>query len=271
MAPLNKKAPPSSEPGMSRVGTEGGAGASARSVYPPREDTFLLIPFARAPATGWLLEIGCGDGQASIEAARSGWSVVATDLHPEALRRLRDRAAAERLPISPIRTDLAGGLGRFERILANPPYLPTGPGERDPDPWVNLALDGGPDGSAVIGRILATLPDHLADRGRAYLIVPSTVPEARRRGLARTWRAIGGSRRVVARRRLEGEVLSVWELGLPAAANRGVRRAGGSPRRTGSRPPGRPALRSSSNPGPAIGRTTARGGASGRRRSRPSS
>ncbi|MFZ0892426.1 MAG: HemK2/MTQ2 family protein methyltransferase [Thermoplasmata archaeon] len=183
-------------------------------VYPPREDTALLLPFAQASVRGRLLEIGCGNGTLSLAAARRGTRVVATDLNPFALRRLRKVAVSERLPLDPVRTDLATGLGRFERILANPPYLPTSPGARDPDRWHNLAIDGGVDGCAVTARMLDALPDHLTKSGAAYVLVSSLQSATRLRGLREEWAAFGGRQRVVVQRALEGERLEVWMLEL---------------------------------------------------------
>ena len=111
-------------------------------VYPPREDTLLILPFAEVAPGALFLEVGCGVGLAALTAARRGARVVATDVNPHALRHLRARARAEGLDLTPVRTDLARGLGRFDRLLSNPPYLPTRPEERDPDRWHNLALDG---------------------------------------------------------------------------------------------------------------------------------
>lgn len=179
--------------------------------YPPREDTFLLLPFARVGPGVAVLEIGTGSGLLALEAARSGGRVVATDLNRTALGRLRRLATAESLSVSPVRTDLARGLGAFDRVLANPPYLPTRPEERDPDRAHNLALDGGPDGLGVTRRLVADLPEHLRAGGEAYLLVSSVQDTD---GLARLW--TGWSRHgpadVVAERRLEGETLRVWRL-----------------------------------------------------------
>ncbi|MFZ3356669.1 MAG: HemK2/MTQ2 family protein methyltransferase [Thermoplasmata archaeon] len=190
---------------------------SSESIYPPREDTALLLPFAEASVPGRLLEIGCGSGTLSLAAARRGTRVVATDLNPYALKRLRQAAAGERLPLDLVRTDLARGLGRFDRILANPPYLPTNPQARDPDPWHNLAIDGGADGCAVTARILHALPEHLTNTGAAYVLVSSIQSAASLRALDDEWRALGGRRRTAATRALEGERLEVWllELGTP--------------------------------------------------------
>lgn len=181
-------------------------------VYPVREDSELLLPFAEVQLGTGVLEIGCGHGAASLRAARSGAHVVATDLNPFALRHVRTSAKSIGVRVDVVRTDLADGLGRFDRILANPPYLPTLPAERDPDPWVNLALDGGPDGCSLTERVLHALPDHLKPGGRAYLLVSSRQEPARREQLAADWRAPGGSLTVVARRELGSEVLHVWEL-----------------------------------------------------------
>ncbi len=243
-----------------------------RPVYPEREDTLLLVPFARAGPGRRVLDLGTGNGRLALEAARSGSRVVATDLNPDALRAVRARAGPALGRLELVRTDLARGLGRFDRILANPPYLPTSVAERDPDPWVNLALDGGPDGCGPLRRILRTLPEHLVPGGAGYVLVSSLQrPEALARAL-RAWRARGGTVRRIARRALPGEVLFVLRLGAPSrrlsARPPLARRGGRPPRGSGARrrTPGRSP--SASSPAPAGGRTTAPGAASGQRRSR---
>ncbi len=190
------------------------ASAAPGSFYPPREDTFLLVPFARVPAGSSLLEIGTGAGLLALEASRAGARVVATDLNPWALRHLRARARAEGLPVSVVRTDLAAGLGRFDRVLANPPYLPTPPGTEDPDPWHHLALDGGPDGCTVARRLVAQLPAHLAPGASAYVVFSSRQAPTGLEEIRRAWSERGGSIEVVASRSLEGERLDAWRLAI---------------------------------------------------------
>ncbi len=245
------------------------------NVYPEREDTVLLVPFARAGPGCSVLDLGTGNGRLAVEAAVSGSRVTATDLNPHALRALGRRAAQQGLAIVRVRTDLARGLGRFDRIVANPPYLPTALGERDPDRWTNLALDGGPDGCRVLRRIVRTLPAHLSAGGRAFVLVSSD-QDPRALGRLRTrWRARGGRLTTVARRKLEGETLSVWELSM-GRATRGPTRPAGPP---GGRPPGgtggrrrsRGSSPAGSSPAPGRAGTSAPGGASTRRRSRPGS
>jgi release factor glutamine methyltransferase len=188
------------------------ATAPSAPVYPAREDTALLVPFAAIGPGRWVLEIGSGQGAIALAAARSGARVVATDLNPTALAGLRRIARREGLPLDVVRTDLAAGLGRFDRVLANPPYLPTPAAARDPDPWVNLALDGGPDGLGPTRRILATLPEHLRPAGVAVVLFSSRQPVAGRAALIQQWIAAGGTARVLATRALGDEVLEAWEL-----------------------------------------------------------
>ena len=185
---------------------------SNEGVYPPREDSFLLLPFATVPPGTTVLEVGAGTGLVTLAAARSGARVVATDLNLEALRRLRAVARSERLVAELVRTDLAAGLGRFDRVLANPPYLPTRPEERDPDRATNLALDGGPDGCQVLRRLLAGLPDHLSPGGAAYVVGSSLQRGPALDDLEADWQHRGGQQEKVAERLLEGERLVVWRF-----------------------------------------------------------
>jgi release factor glutamine methyltransferase len=183
-------------------------------VYPPREDTRLLLPYSEVPPGTLFLEVGAGAGVAALAAAQRGARVVATDLNPHALRRLRARARALEVEIDLVRTDLAHGLGRFDRILANPPYLPTQPEQRDPDPWHNLALDGGPDGCRVTARLVDELDRHLAEAGSAFVVVSSVQNPDGLRKIRESWVTRGGTVVEVAARVLEGERLVVWRLAL---------------------------------------------------------
>lgn len=184
-------------------------------VYPAREDTLLLLPFARVGTGTRFLEIGAGSGLVALEAARSGARVVATDLNPYALGRLRELARVERLDVDPVRTDLARGLGQFDRIVANPPYLPTRPPERDPDRWHNLALDGGHDGCRVTARLIGELDEHLLRSGEAFVLVSSLQSASALRRIRTGWFRRGGKLSVAASRQLEGERLEVWRLTMP--------------------------------------------------------
>jgi SAM-dependent methyltransferase len=68
---------------------------------PPRRTLLAALDaFGETPADALAIDLGCGDGRDIIEILRRGWSVVAVDAEPEALRHL----AARELPgtITPI-------------------------------------------------------------------------------------------------------------------------------------------------------------------------
>lgn len=198
----------------------GDASLLPASVYPPGADTFLLISALRELTVPCrLLEIGCGSGAVSLALARRGAAVVATDVNPEALRHVHRSATRDRLPIGLVRTDLAAGLGRFDAVVANPPYLPTPDGFQDPDPWVRRAVDGGRDGCEVLDRIVDSLPEHLAPRAVAYIVVSSLQSASRRKEIWSRWRERGGSIHSVEHRSLEGESLEVLRLATRSDSN----------------------------------------------------
>lgn len=215
-------------------------------VYPPREDTFLLLPFAEVADRTLFLEVGTGSGLVALAAARRGARVVATDRNPHALRRLAGIARDERLELQVVRTDLARGLARFDRIVANPPYLPTRPEERDPDRWHNLALDGGSDGCATTARLVAELSEHLRPTGCAFVVTSTVQSPQGLRAIWDEWRAGGGSVARVARRDLEGERLEVHRLcpAVPGSPRSGVPRTRAPRRGMRARPRSPPVRRS---------------------------
>ena len=82
-----------------------------------REGDFALNPFENSALPflrGQVLDLGCGLGNLSIEAARCGCFVLALDGSVNAIERIRDVAAAESLPIRAELVDVT-----TYRILAN--------------------------------------------------------------------------------------------------------------------------------------------------------
>ena len=62
---------------------------------PPRRTLLAALDaFGETPADALAIDLGCGDGRDITEILRRGWSVVAVDAEPEALRQL----AARELP-----------------------------------------------------------------------------------------------------------------------------------------------------------------------------
>ena len=111
--------------------------------------------------------------------------ILATDVSPEALGLARENAVGHAVADGVLfaEADLLpeGDLGRFEVVLANLPYVRTDviatlPRATSFEPII--ALDGGPDGLAVIDRLLGLLPDALASDGVALLEIGADQGEA---------------------------------------------------------------------------------------------
>ncbi|WP_025322703.1 peptide chain release factor N(5)-glutamine methyltransferase [Deferrisoma camini] len=153
----------------------------APGVLVPRPETELLVEAALEGTadTGRVLDLGTGSGCVVVAFLRErpGWTGVGVDASAEALEVARENAGslgvADRLELR--QGDLFGPVGgeRFDRIVSNPPYVPTAELETL-EPEVNRfeprgALDGGPDGLAVIRRIAAAAAGFLAPGGRLVL------------------------------------------------------------------------------------------------------
>jgi release factor glutamine methyltransferase len=205
------------------LGSDSPEARRLRAVYPPREDTELLlraVPQRVGHPDEWLLEVGTGNGRVALEAARRGFRTIATDLNLTALGILRETSLGRGLSIAVVRTDLLSGLRRFHRILFNPPYLPTVAATRDPDRWQNAALDGGPEGWSVTHRFLRELADHLFPGGRASVIVSSRQSKRGRQQAYSGWRRQGGRIRTVARQRFTNEGIELVEFRAAASRRR---------------------------------------------------
>jgi release factor glutamine methyltransferase len=153
-------------------------------VYQPEADTYLLLEVALKEIRPGdrVLEVGTGSGyiaagimgivkKSKLGCKDSSGFVVGTDINPHATR------CAHKNGFEVIRTDLLDGLrGPFDLIIFNPPYLPTKPDERMED-WLEYALDGGPDGRAVISRFANEVGRVLSPGGRVLLLISSLTGE----------------------------------------------------------------------------------------------
>lgn len=141
----------------------------------PRPETEVLagigLKVARAESSrNRLLDIGTGSGVLAITFALEcpNLEVVGSDISPLALNLARENAKRHGLDgrIEWIESDLLASVaGPFDFVVANLPYISTAElpklapeVQRDP----RLALDGGPEGLAVIRRAVAEMPKVLA-------------------------------------------------------------------------------------------------------------
>jgi release factor glutamine methyltransferase len=172
-------------------------GVDARALI-PRPETERLVELAELEIVRRLLgaprppgsppiraiDVGVGSGAVAVTLAvllrRRGMldevELAATDVSDDALQLAKENAVAhavgDRIAFST--ADLLPGYetARWDVVVANLPYvrtetLPNLPVATSFEPA--MALDGGPDGLAVIGRLLDQLPEALAHDGAALL------------------------------------------------------------------------------------------------------
>jgi len=166
------------------------------SVLVPRPETELIIDLALSPshpftlsANSSILDIGTGSGCIAIALAvhLPSAHVTALDISPDALTLARLNAQRHGVSnrITFLESDLLSSFfllpsSSISLLTANLPYIPSAElrglpvSKHEPA----LALDGGPDGLALIRRLLADAPRVMAPNGRLLLEIGSTQGEA---------------------------------------------------------------------------------------------
>ncbi|AEG19299.1 HemK2/MTQ2 family protein methyltransferase [Methanobacterium paludis] len=144
-------------------------------VYEPAEDTFLFLDNLNIKENDYVLEIGPGTGIISIIASKTAENVVAVDINPHAVECTRKNAEHNKAFNIGVREgDLFDPVKgeKFDLILFNTPYLPTGEDEKVDD-QLEAAWDGGEEGRETIDRFLDELYDHLKPHGRVQMVQSS--------------------------------------------------------------------------------------------------
>ena len=146
-------------------------------VYPPCDDSILLIRSLEVSPGMEVLEIGCGSGIVSIHAALEGARVTSVDINPKAVALTRTNAERMGAGIVEIKeSDLFSNVGgRFDLILFNLPYLPVEEGEMDSP--IEKAWAGGPDGMGPFPDLVEQCPAHLKEGGKLVVVVSSLMDQ----------------------------------------------------------------------------------------------
>lgn len=177
----------------------------------PRPESELLVEVGLALSAGArVLDVGTGSGAVALALAheRPDLRVSASDASEDALELARENAGRLGLPVAFVRSDLLAEISAdLDAILSNPPYVPEGERERLAPEIVRheppSALFAGPDGLAVIRRLLAQAGERSGVRLLAVEIglgqAAAVVELMRDAGFAdvRTQRDLAGIERVV--------------------------------------------------------------------------
>lgn len=142
-----------------------------KDVYPPAEDSFLLLSAVKY-AHGKVLDMFAGSGIIGLNAAEKSEKVTFVDINPNALKAIEYNAKRNEIKnFECILSDLFSSLGnrKFDTIYANPPYLP----EKKESNWLNRALSGGKEGSELTVALIRSLKTHLKQGGKAFIILSS--------------------------------------------------------------------------------------------------
>ena len=143
-------------------------------VYPPSEDTYLLLEAIELGPSDSFLEIGCGSGLLSVAASKIAQRVVATDISLEAVRNTQGNLIRNSLDhqCSVIQSDLLSAIdpdSKFSVIAFNPPYLPKDEHTTDMD----RALVGGKVGVEITETFLREIHLYLRNQGSVYVVATS--------------------------------------------------------------------------------------------------
>ncbi len=138
-------------------------------VYPPKEDTFLLLEHLAVVPGERVLEMGCGTGLLSCHISAAGGLLTAADVNPHAVRCTRDNLHRNRLAGEVVESDLFQNVpGRFDLMVFNPPYLAA-----EEEGVLERSWAGGRTGLDVLSPFLQGAGEHLRPGGRILLLLSS--------------------------------------------------------------------------------------------------
>ena len=142
-------------------------------VYPPSDDSILLIESLDVKKGERILEIGCGSGVVSVHCALNGCIVTAVDINHSAVECTRENAELCSVEMDVRDSDLFENVPeKFDTIVFNLPYLPViDEGE------LAKAWSGGEDGLGPLPRLLSEANDHLYENGRVVVVVSSLMDQ----------------------------------------------------------------------------------------------
>jgi release factor glutamine methyltransferase len=181
-------------------------------MYAPSDDTFLLADCIRQYNGKRVLEIGVGSGFLLDILEKNFAYVAGSDIDLQALQHCKQQqqnttAASANILLVCCDAGSAFGVGKFDLIVSNPPYLPN----NDNNNNLDLTVNGGPTGiETTIHFINSALP-LLAVDGKLLVVISSFANSS---ALDKLVLEKNIHKKVLKERKLFYETLSVVELSL---------------------------------------------------------
>ncbi len=175
-------------------------------MYAPSDDTFLLADCIRQYNGRWALEIGVGSGLLLDILEKNFTYVAGSDIDLRALQHCKQKKASSPANLLLVCCDaaLAFGIGKFDLIISNPPYLPN-----DEENILDPTVHGGPTGiEATVHFINSALP-LLAVDGKLLIVISSLANSS---AFDKVVLENNIHKKIVREKRLFYETLSIVEL-----------------------------------------------------------
>ncbi len=142
------------------------------TVYPPREDTYLLKEKVEQMDLegSKVLELGCGNGVITKALEQAGTELTAVDINKNAVETTKEKLEhPEKHEIK--YSDLFENIGsqEFDYIFFNPPYLEGETGIGDEEKW-HVGDEN------ILNRFFEQVGSYLSDNGQAFLVLSSQTP-----------------------------------------------------------------------------------------------
>jgi release factor glutamine methyltransferase len=181
-------------------------------MYAPSDDTFLLADCISQYDGRRALEIGVGSGLLLDILEKNFTYVAGSDIDLQALQycKQQKRSSANILLVC-CDAGSAFGIGKFDLIVSNPPYLPNNDDDNNNINILDPTVHGGPTGiEATVHFINSALP-LLAGDGKLLIVISSFANSS---ALDNVVLENNMHKKIVKEKRLFYETLSIVELSL---------------------------------------------------------
>jgi release factor glutamine methyltransferase len=176
-------------------------------MYAPSDDSYLLADCIRQYNGRRALEIGTGSGLLLSILEKNFTYVTGSDIDLQALQHCKQQTISSNALLVCCDAGSAFGIGKFDLIVSNPPYLPNDDCYNIRDPTVH----GGPTGIETTVHFINSALPLLAWNGKMLIVISSFADS---RALDNVVVENKMHKKVVKEKRLFYETLSLIELSI---------------------------------------------------------